>query len=243
MTEMPYRLCLAGGWSDQPWVSARAPGSVVVVQIEAPDAPYMRRSGLATSTRQTATKLWGVLPTTDRDATARALFACENPPGCKYISGSQDAIGLVYPGASRLDYIGEYWPVRMEHNTSAEVARWLERVLHLVPFKPRPEGYDPLIQQRVTPKVASDLGNAGRLAWAAILNQNVDGLAVAMNETTAAWRAMLPLSISPEMEEFRGLYSEFGGSGFTGCGGGYLMVVCDRDVPGSKAIRVSLGKG
>lgn len=29
----PYRLCLAGGWIDQPWVSRMHPGSVVVAQI------------------------------------------------------------------------------------------------------------------------------------------------------------------------------------------------------------------
>jgi cytidyltransferase-like protein len=29
----PYRLCLAGGWIDQPWVSKIYPGSVVVAQI------------------------------------------------------------------------------------------------------------------------------------------------------------------------------------------------------------------
>src|SRR5674476_589728 len=29
----PYRLCLAGGWIDQPWVSKINPGSVVVTQI------------------------------------------------------------------------------------------------------------------------------------------------------------------------------------------------------------------
>ncbi len=31
----PYRLCLAGGWMDQPWVSEIHPGSVVVAQIMA----------------------------------------------------------------------------------------------------------------------------------------------------------------------------------------------------------------
>ena len=29
----PYRLCLAGGWIDQPWVSEIHPGSAVVAQI------------------------------------------------------------------------------------------------------------------------------------------------------------------------------------------------------------------
>jgi cytidyltransferase-like protein len=47
----PYRLCLAGGWIDQPWVSKIHPGSVVVSQIW-PTMDFDNRSGLATSSRE-----------------------------------------------------------------------------------------------------------------------------------------------------------------------------------------------
>ena len=47
----PYRLCLAGGWIDQPWVSKIHPGSVVVAQIW-PTIDFNNRSGLATSSRR-----------------------------------------------------------------------------------------------------------------------------------------------------------------------------------------------
>ena len=238
--EMPYRLCLAGGWADQPWVSTRAPGSVVVVQIASPAEPYTEWSGLATSTRKTALALWGErLPQGNHEATARTLFACENPPGCQYISGSQDAIGLVYPGVSRLDYCGGYWPARIDTNTSRDVAQWLERVLHLVPFGPRPEGYDPLISQHVTPETAAAIGDAGRMAWAAIINHAEQGLAWAMNDTMAAWRKLLPMTVTSKMDEFRAGYSDYAGSCYTGAGGGYLMVVSERPVPGSQSICVS----
>ena len=49
----PYRLCLAGGWIDQPWVSEIHPGSVVVAQIW-PTMDFNDRSGLATSSRKIA---------------------------------------------------------------------------------------------------------------------------------------------------------------------------------------------
>ena len=62
---IPYRLQLAGGWIDQPFVSRHnpePPGSMVVVQIE-PSFRPMDRSGLATGTRAVAMKLWrGRLP-------------------------------------------------------------------------------------------------------------------------------------------------------------------------------------
>ena len=100
----PYRLCLAGGWIDQPWVSKIHPGSVVVAQIW-PTMDFNDRSGLATSSRNVAIKLWGDrYPDGDHEENARLLFGAENPPGKKYISGSQDHIGLLYPGINRLYY-------------------------------------------------------------------------------------------------------------------------------------------
>ena len=54
----PYRLCLAGGWIDQPWVSKIHPGSVVVAQIW-PTMDFNNRSGLATSSRDFGIKIWG----------------------------------------------------------------------------------------------------------------------------------------------------------------------------------------
>ena len=108
--KFPYRLCLAGGWIDQPWVSKMHPGSVVVAQIW-PTMEFNDRSGLATSSRKTGIQIWGDrYPDGDHELNAKLLFGAENPPGKMYISGSQDHIGLLYPGINRLYYNGGYWP-------------------------------------------------------------------------------------------------------------------------------------
>ena len=103
---IPNRLQLAGGWIDQPFVSRhnpRPPGSMVVVQIE-PDFRLMDRSGFASGTRAIAIKLWkGKLPDRSRADLVRELYEAENR-GKAEPSGSQDMIGLIYPGVSRLDY-------------------------------------------------------------------------------------------------------------------------------------------
>jgi len=76
----PYRLCLAGGWMDQPWVSKIHPGSVVVAQIW-PTMDFNDRSGLATSSRNVGIKLWGdKYPDGDHELNAKLLFGAENPP-------------------------------------------------------------------------------------------------------------------------------------------------------------------
>ena len=106
----PYRLCLAGGWIDQPWVSKIHPGSVVVAQIW-PTMDFNNRSGLATSSRDFAIRIWGDrYPDGDPVENAKILFGAENPPGTKYVAGSQDHLGLLMPGVNRLHYNGGYWP-------------------------------------------------------------------------------------------------------------------------------------
>ncbi len=239
--ELPYQLCLAGGWMDQPWVSEMAGGSVVVARLE-PNIPYMKRAGMATSTREMAAKLWGkFMPTTNHEEQARMLFACENPPGNRYISGSQDALGLVFPGINRLVYSGNFWPDRIERCTDPDVAQWLQSVLHLVPIAERPDGYDPLIEKHLVPEFAARLGRAGDLAWESILAKDAAGLGRALNETLESWKQLLPHTVSDELMEIReSLSKDSLGSCYSGCGGGYLMMVSEQAVENAIDLRFNL---
>ena len=98
---MPYRIDLAGGWLDQPFVSRLFPGPVLTVSLEA-TVTFNERSGMATSTRNHALELWGPqLPIGDPERLAYQLFCYDNPPGTETISGSQDAIGIVMAGLCR----------------------------------------------------------------------------------------------------------------------------------------------
>ena len=54
---IPFRLDLAGGWLDQPFVSKHYPGSVITISIE-PDYDFNDRSGMSSSTRKKAIQLW-----------------------------------------------------------------------------------------------------------------------------------------------------------------------------------------
>src|SRR5579872_7475627 len=78
---IPYRMALAGGWIDQPFVSLHnptPPGSMVVVGLE-PAFRWMDRSGMATSTREVARQLWNDgLPAQDPRKLVRALYDAEN---------------------------------------------------------------------------------------------------------------------------------------------------------------------
>ena len=128
--KIPYRLALAGGWIDQPYVSKfdpSPPGSMVTVQVE-PQFRFMDRSGICGSTRRIALDIWnGTVPShRDKMELVRGLYEEENKD-VKDPSGSQDMIGLVYPGVNRLDYNykheGGYFPVHIESNNDPIVAQ------------------------------------------------------------------------------------------------------------------------
>ncbi len=236
----PYRLCIAGGWIDQPWVSKVHPGSVVVAQIW-PTMDFNDRSGLATSSRRVGIKLWGDrYPDGDHEQNASLLFGAENPPGKDYISGSQDHIGLLYPGVNRLDYNGGYWPEKIESTVDEETCKWLSDVIHLVPLEPRPQGYDPLKIMNLENTIVKELGEAGEKCWEAIMKKDIAMLGKSMTDTLLSWKKMLPLTV-PDwvMQEFETKYLPYYPGAITsGSGGGYMMVASEKAVPGAIKIKV-----
>jgi hypothetical protein len=236
----PYRLCLAGGWIDQPWVSKMHPGSVVVAQIR-PTLDFNDRSGLATSSRKIGIQIWGDrYPDGDHEQNAKLLFGAENPPGKLYISGSQDHIGLLYPGINRLYYDGGYWPQKIESAVSSEICDWLSEVLHLVPLEPRPAGYDPLKIMHLEKPLIRELGRAGDSCWESILKKDVKGLGKSLTDTLLSWKKILPLTV-PDwvMIEMETKYlHEYPGAITSGSGGGYVIVASEKEVEG--AIKISI---
>jgi cytidyltransferase-related domain len=236
----PYRLCIAGGWIDQPWVSEIHPGSVVVAQI-LPTMDFNDRSGLATSSRSVGIKLWGDrYPDGNHEQNAKLLFGAENPPGKDYISGSQDHIGLLYPGVNRLDYNGGYWPEKIESTVDEETCKWLSDVIHLVPLEPRPQGYDPLKIMNLEKDIVKELGEAGERCWEAIMKKDVAMLGKSMTDTLLSWKKMLPLTV-PDwvMQELETRYLPFYPGAITsGSGGGYIMVASEKPVEGAVKIKV-----
>ena len=236
----PYRLCLAGGWIDQPWVSEIHPGSVVVAQIW-PTMDFDYRSGLATSSRDCAIKLWGSrYPDGDPLENAKLLFGAENPPGTKYVSGSQDHLGLLMPGINRLYYTGGYWPEKIDAAIDQSTCDWLSEVIHMVKLKPRPEGYDPLQEMHLEKSFIRELGEAGNLCWESILKKDIHGLGKSMTDTFLSWKKILPNTVpDPILKEVETRFlSKYPGAITSGSGGGYVIVVSDQSVEDTIKIRV-----
>ena len=234
----PYRISIAGGWIDQPWVSEICAGSMVVASL-IPTIDFSDRSGMATSSRKVAIELWGDrLPEGDPVRMAQLLFGAENPPGSEYVSGSQDHIGLLVPGISRLYYCGKYWPDRIDSTTDRETCEWLQNVIHLIPLKPRSLDYDPLKIKNLTYKWVKKLGESGEKCWNSILNQDVNGFGKSLVQSLECWHEILPLTVEKSTIKEIEKYSAYPGATFSGCGGGHIIVVSDREIDGSLKIKI-----
>ena len=251
---IPNRLQLAGGWIDQPFVSQhnpKPPGAMVVVQIE-PDFRPMDRSGIASGTRAVAMKIWkGKLPNRSLEDLARELYEVENQNKAEPI-GSQDMIGLVYPGVNRLDYDfkirGGVFPAHIESCNSPRVARWLEKVLHLIPVEPRPDGYSPLGIKNMEPKWVARLGQSGKDCYDAIVRMDAKAFGASLNLNMKCWETLLPHVVRHPlirldlMAMLKAYQQQYLGAMYSGCGGGYLIVVSNESVPGAFKVNVRVAQ-
>jgi hypothetical protein len=247
---LPYRMAFAGGWIDQPFLSRlnpSPPGSMVVVSLQ-PTVRFMEASGMGTSTRKVAYALWGDrLPEREPESLVRELYAAENQ-GKAEPSGAQDMAGIVYPGISRLDFDydheGGLFPVQVESCTDPETARWLEKVIHVVPIAQRPPGYSPLGEKNLDRQWVGKLGQTGQDCYRAILRRDLQGLGASMNACMVCWEALLPNTVRHPLIRLDLLsilkhYQErSAGAMFSGCGGGYLYVVSQEPVPGGFQVKV-----
>ena len=235
---LPYRIDLAGGWLDQPYVSKHYPGPVVTISLE-PTLEFNERSGMASSTRRHARELWGVkIPPGNYEKLAKILFCYDNPPGTKIISGSQDSIGLVYPGLAYAYYEGEYWPKRIEHRLDESLLCFVENALYLIPLGPRYSDYDVLADTVFDRERAKALADAADGHWDAILNQDIVKFGRTLRAVFDAQVAMFPHMmnerVSALINEYRdrALGWKLSGAG----GGGYLILASDKPI--QDAVRI-----
>lgn len=237
---IPYRIDLAGGWLDQPFVSKFHPGAVITICIE-PDYEFNDRSGMATSSRNCAITLWQTaIPEGDKETLARTLFCFENPPGTKYVSGSQDSLGIMMPGLNRLFYNNDYWPSEIETVLDNDILDWLEKHIWIIPLAPREVNYDVLATVNIQESLVKKLSTAADNLWNAILQKNAQAAGQAMTASFEAQTAMFPNMVSPEilthLKEYKAnaLGWKLSGAG----GGGYFIFISETAI--EKAIQIRI---
>ena len=244
--DIPYRLDLAGGWLDQPFVNALASGPVITISVE-PTHDFNNRSGMSSSTRKAAIELWKTqIPDGNRELLAKTLFCFENPPGTKDVAGSQDAIGVVFPGLNCIEYgePGSYWPSRIETILNDDVLAFLESRLWLMPLGERDSGYSVLENTRIeTAAAAAALAAAAANLFLAATNKDAHGVGKAMTASFEAQVEMFPNMTSSSIQNtIQQCYTESPsilGHKLSGAGGGgYLVLFSEHPIDNTLQIKI-----
>lgn len=237
---LPYRLDLAGTWIDQPLLSKVVPGWGITISL-VPIIEYNERSGMSTSTRNAAKKIWpNQLPLEKPEKLAEILFRFENEPGNELISGAQDAIGICIPGLTRHYYNGKYWPEKIEKIYDEDILSWLEEHIYLVTLWPRPAGTDLLANTYITKENISGLAEASEMCWEAILKMDLQAFGKAFLASFEAQTALFPNMINEEIEAVISKYKDsvlawkLSGAG----AGGYLVLISDKPVKNAMKVKI-----
>jgi galactokinase/mevalonate kinase-like predicted kinase len=242
--DIPYRLDLAGGWLDQPFVNALAIGPVVTISVE-PTVAFNNRSGMSSSTRKAAIELWKTqIPDGNRELLAKTLFCFENPPGTKNVAGSQDAIGLVFPGLNCIEYgePGSYWPNRIETILNDDVLAFLESRLWLMPLGERDSGYSVLENTHIE-KAAAALAAAAANLFLAATKKDAREFGKAMTESFEAQVEMFPNMTTSSIQNiiqqcYRESPSILGHKLSGAGGGGYLVLFSEHPIDNTLQIKI-----
>jgi cytidyltransferase-like protein len=237
---IPFRIDLAGGWLDQPYVSKHYPGAVITISIE-PTIEFNDRSGMASSTRHRAIDLWHTdIPSGDKEKLAKTLFSYENPPGTEIVSGSQDALGIVLPGLNKLNYTGRYWPDTIESVNDESVLSFIENHLFLLTLEPRDSTFSVLEGTRIDAVGARRLAEATENCWKTILARDLAGFGRFFTQSFEAQVAMFPNmadeGIRATIERYRSnaLGWKLSGAG----GGGYLIFIAEKKIDNTIQIKI-----
>jgi len=274
--KIPWRFCFVGGWMDLKWVNEHWNGCIVTINIKFHAGICKDECGLATSSRKVLAKIWDGKPPTHLTAmeAAQCLWGAENFHAAAteertYYAGSQDHIGLFFPGINKLCYSGgRHWPYEVvslndpSDPKQKAIFDWLERVVHIVdiPFVSRPEGYssqevnylkDPNVPNATKAAMVKALAEASEAAWQAIIAMDADKLGKALSDTMEAWQVALPYTVNPylgkdeskgkQLAEFVAKYDRPHTKGclFSGAGGGFLMVISEAPVAGAMQMKLN----
>ena len=243
--DIPYRLDLVGGWLDQPFVNCLASGPVITISVE-PTVEFNHRSGMSSSTRKAAIELWKTqIPDGNRELLAKTLFCFENPPGTKDVAGSQDAIGLVYPGLNCITYgeAGSFWPNKIETILDEDILAFLESRLWLMPLGEREAGYSVLENTQVSSSAAAALAAAAANLFLAATNKDALALGKAMTASFEAQIEMFPNMTSSSIQNtIQQCYEESPtilGHKLSGAGGGgYLVLFSEHPIDNTLQIKI-----
>jgi len=234
---MPYSVNLAGPGLDQPYLSKFMDGWNITVGIK-PTYQFKERAGMATSTRNTAIRIWGNLPDTlhtrlkpnGDENLARILFKEDNrgkSTDGNYISGFQDSIGICGRGIKACYYDGEFLPKIIRNIGDDNTINWLEENIRLFELETRPNSFNLFKNENRNLANAEKLAVSSLAMMNAIRDKDLILLEASMSMCRVAYTAIFPSSITKKAADFA-LKNDFYGWKMNGAGAGYMIAVSQK---------------
>jgi hypothetical protein len=93
------------------------------------------------------------------------------------------------------------------------------------------------------------LGESGKRCFEAIRRKDSNSLGESFNECMKCWEALLPCTVrhrtlSLDLKSLlRAYQTQYPGAMYSGCGGGYLLVLSEKPVPGAFKVTIAAGRG
>ena len=230
---IPLRLDIVGFY-DQVLLNSVMPGSVILASLDS--IPADDRSGMSSSTRHIIRKVFGNrLPLhLSSHEIAKTIFAIENPPGHKYISGVVDQLGICLPGINRLKFDNSHWPYRIESIDDPNILEWLSSIVFLKQTKPRPAGYEVFQGRENFSKKLLQLHNdLSEETWGAIQQMDTKKFGKLISDVCDCQQAMIPGYVADQtVGVLQEIKKHHLGVKLMGAGGyGYMMVVSNKPSP------------
>lgn len=235
---IPYSVNLSGGGLDQVYLNKFVPGWNITISIE-PTYNYLERAGMATSTRNTAMKLWKDLPVGDEKKLAWELFKAENK-GKKYVSGFQDSAGIMIKGITACWYDNGYCPRTIETTTDKETVKWLEKSIQMFEVGQREEDFNLFKNKDLNKYSAQRLADASYDAYFAICSMNKKMLGESFTETRKAYQSVFPESMPEHSRQIADILERecYGVKPNGAGGGGYFVCVIEKPIDGGIPIKI-----
>ena len=196
---------------------------------------------MSTSSRNKAIELWQTdIPEGDSEKLAKTLFCFENPPGTKYVSGSQDSLGITMPGLNRYFYDNDYWPSKIESRLDDDLLKWIEQRIWMIPLYPRKSDFDVLADTRIDERGAKALSLAAEELWNSLMKKDARTVGEAFTRSFEAQISMFPNMVNAEILEQIEHYKQAAlGWKISGAGGGGYLILFS-ETPIDKAIQIRI---
>ncbi|MDR0418969.1 MAG: cytidyltransferase, partial [Prevotellaceae bacterium] len=155
--------------------------------------------------------------------------------------GSQDSLGIVYPGLNKFYYNNGYWPDKITSVCEEEILNWLEEHIYMIPLYPRHNSYNVLENTHINEAGVKALSMAADITWSAILKRDIEMLGKGITDSFEAQIAMFPSMVDDDILAALNEYKKDAiGWKLSGAGGGGYFIFIAKNPESREGMNIKM---